>query len=242
MKEEQDNNLIKESNNKLENKKESQEERKKENKKKNNKKDKKNKISIGKKITRVIVKGAIFAYCKLVYRVKISGTENIPKNGSVIFCGNHRSFLDPPLMEVTCKRDDTRFLAKKELAENKFLAFLGKVFDAILVNRDEKDVGVIKESLKTLKQGNCIAIFPEGTRNGLEKGEKVKDGASYFALNSDAKVIPVGIKGGEKPFKKAYITYGKPIDFDEYKAKRKEKETMDKVTDEIMKNILELAK
>ena len=209
---------------------------------KSKKKEKKKKLSIGNKITRVIVKSAIFAYCKIVYRAKIVGTENIPKEGSVIFCGNHRSFLDPPLIEVTCKRDDTRFLAKKELAKNKFMAFLGKVFDAILVNRDEKDVTVVKESLRTLKQGNCIAIFPEGTRNGLEKGEKVKDGASYFALNSDAKVIPVGIKGGEKPFKKAYITYGKPIDFSEYKATRKEKDTMDKVTDEIMKNILELAK
>ncbi len=215
---------------------------KKEKTNKKEKKNKKNKLPLGKKIARVIVKGAIFAYCKVVYRAKIMGTENIPKDGSVIFCGNHRSFLDPPLIEVTCKRDDTRFLAKKELAKNKFMAFLGNVFDAILVNRDEKDVTVVKESLRTLKQGNCIAIFPEGTRNGLEKGEKVKDGASYFALNSDAKVIPVGIKGGEKPFKKAYITYGKPIDFSEYKATRKEKDTMDKVTDEIMNSILELAK
>ena len=195
-----------------------------------------------KKVIRVIVKGAIFIYCKIVYRAKIIGTKNIPKEGAVLFCGNHRSFLDPPLIEVTCKRDDTRFLAKKELAKNKFLAFLGKVFDAILVNRDERDVTVVKESLKTLKQGKCIAIFPEGTRNGLEKGEKVKDGASYFALNSDAKVIPVGIRGGEKPFKKVTITYGEPMDFSKYKATRKEKETMDKVTDEIMNKILEIAK
>lgn len=195
----------------------------------------------GKKIARAIVKGAILIYCKIVYRVKIIGTENIPKQGSVVFCGNHRSFLDPPLIEVTCKRDDTRFLAKKELTENKFLAFLGYIFEAILVNRDSKDVIALKESLKTLKSGGCIALFPEGTRNGIEKGEKAKGGASFFALNSDAKVIPVGIKGGNKPFQKVIITYGKPLDFTQYKKTRKEKETIDKVTDEIMNNIIKLA-
>lgn len=195
-----------------------------------------------KKIAKVIVKAAILIYCKIVYRVKIEGTENIPKEGAIIYCGNHRSFLDPPLLEVTCKRDDTRFIAKKELTKNKFLAFLSFIFDAILVNRDSKDVGALKESLKYLKAGSCIALFPEGTRNGLEKGEKAKDGAAYFALNSDAIVIPVGIKGGLKPFQKASITYGKPIDFSEYKTNRKDKEVMDKVTDEIMKNIVELIK
>ena len=75
----------------------------------------------------------------------------------------------------------------------------------------------------------------------MEKGEKAKGGASFFALNSDAKVIPVGIKGGNKPFQKVIITYGKPLNFDEYKNTRKEKETIDKVTDEIMDNIVKLA-
>lgn len=194
------------------------------------------------RFSRAIVRGAIFAFCKIVYRVKIVGTENIPKDEAIIFCGNHRSFLDPPLIEVTCKRDDTRFLAKKELAKNKFLARLGNIFNVILVNRDSKDTVALKESLKTLKNGGCIALFPEGTRNGLEKGEKVKDGASYFALNTNAKVIPVGIKGGKKIFQKVIITYGKPMDFSKYKESKKEKETMDKVTEEIMNEILELAK
>ena len=186
------------------------------------------------------MKFCIYIYCKLIYRVRVVGTENIPKNGALIFCGNHRSYLDPPLLEVTCKRDDTRFIAKKELAKNKLFALLGIVFDSILVNRNSKDVAALKESLKTLKDGKCIALFPEGTRNGIEKGEKAKDGASYFALNTDAKVIPVGIKGGSKIFQKATITYGKPLDFSQYKETKKEKETLDKVTEEIMNKILEL--
>ena len=83
------------------------------------------------KIKRYLIRFLIFVYLKLVYRIQVIGIENIPKNGPVIFCGNHRNFLDAPLMEVTCKRDDTRFLAKEELTKNWYLAHLGKVFDVI---------------------------------------------------------------------------------------------------------------
>ena len=193
------------------------------------------------KIARVICNFFIFIYCKIVYRAKIVGTENIPKTGAVMFCANHKSFLDPPLLEVTCKRKDTRFVAKEELTKNKFLAFLGRVYDVILVKRNDKDFGPMKESLKTLKEGKCLAIFPEGTRNGLAKGEKVKDGAAFFAVRTGVKVLPVGISGGERPFKKVYIKYGKPLDFSEYK-NSKDKETLDKITDEIMSSILSLTK
>ena len=195
---------------------------------------------IFKKIARGIVIGAIYGYCKIVYRMKVIGKENIPKKGQIIICGNHRTFLDAPLIEVTCGRY-TRFLAKEELTKNKFLAFLGFIFDAILVRRDSKDVKAVKESLKTLKNGDCLALFPEGTRNGLEKGEEVKDGAAFFAVRSGAKIIPCGIKGGKKGEWKITITYGKPLDYSEYKGS-KDKEVLETVTKDIMNNILELAK
>ena len=193
-----------------------------------------------KKIGRVIVRTAIFVYCKIVYRVQIIGTENIPKEGPLIYCGNHRTYLDPPLIVVTAKHH-VRFMAKEELKKNPFFAFLGVVFEGIYVKRDSKDVTAMKTTLKALKNGECIALFPEGTRNGLEKGEKVKDGAALFALRTGAKVIPVGISGEEKPFHKVTIKYGKPLDFSKYK-NSKDKEITQKVTDEIMKNIIELTK
>lgn len=191
-------------------------------------------------IGRGIVKISIYAYCKLVYRFKVIGKENIPKKGPVIICGNHRSFLDPPLIEVTTGRY-TRFLAKEELTKNKFLAFLGIVFDAILVKRDSKEVKALKESLQTLKNGDCLALFPEGTRNGLAKGEKLKDGAAFFAVRSGSVVVPCGIKGGEKGNKKVIVTYGKPLDYSKYKGS-KDKDVLEKVTEEIMNSIMELAK
>ena len=193
-----------------------------------------------KEVIKWIVRGAIYIWLKIYYRAEIIGLENVPKEGPLIFCGNHRSYLDPPLLVATAKRD-MKFLAKEELYKNKFLAFLGWAFEAIPVKRDEKDISAIKTSLKDLKEGKCIALFPEGTRNGLEKGEKVKDGVAFFALRSGAKIVPCGIKGGTKEHRKVTITYGKPLDYSKYKGS-KDKEILDKITNEVMENIINLAK
>ena len=69
-----------------------------------------------KRILGKFVEGVLFIYCKIVYRLKIVGTENIPKE-QVIFCANHRSFIDAPIVKITCKRD-TRFLGKEDLKKN----------------------------------------------------------------------------------------------------------------------------
>lgn len=190
-----------------------------------------------KKIVGKIVEFFLYIYCKVVYRLKIVGTENIPDE-QVIFCGNHRSFIDPPIIKVTCTRD-VRFLARESLAKNKFLAFLGWVFEVIYVKRDSKDIGALKGTLAALKKGESIALFPEGTRNGLEKGESVKDGAAFFAIKSGVKVVPVGISGEIKPFHKLTVTYGKPLDFSMYKDP-KNKEEIEIVTNKIMEEIKNL--
>lgn len=192
------------------------------------------------KICRYIIRGLLWLYCKFVYRFSVYGVENIPKSGAVVFCGYHKGLLDAPLIEITCKRDDNKFLAKQELASNFITALLGKIFHIIFVKRNDKDLGPIKEGLKTLKNNNTISLFPEGTRNGLKKGKKLKSGVAYFALNSDAVVIPVGIKGGEKPFKKITINYGKPLNLEEYKVNKKDKEILELATNKIMENIIML--
>lgn len=194
-----------------------------------------------KNILKKIVEGAIYLYCKIVHRAKIEGTQNIPKDEPLIFCGNHRTFLDPPLIKVTAKRE-AFFLAKEDLYKNPFLAFLGWIFEAIPVKRDSKDINAIKTSLKHLKKGECIALFPEGTRNGLAKGEKVKDGAAFFAIKSGAKVVPVGISGKTKVFSKVTIRYGKPLDYSNYKNIEDEKQVLEEVTEDIMEHIIELAR
>lgn len=191
-----------------------------------------------KKIIRIIVRSVIRVYFVVVYRVRVLGRENLPKDKKepLIFCGNHRTYNDPPLIVVTAKRH-VRFLAKEELKKNKLFAFLGVIFDGIYVKRDSKDLTAIKTTLKALKNGESIALFPEGTRHGIEKGQKAKDGAAFFAERTGARIIPVGISGGEKPFKQMTIRYGKPLDFS-----NRNKDELDEITEEIMNEIIKLTK
>lgn len=192
-------------------------------------------------ILRIVVKYSIILINTLLYRIKVIGRENIPKEGSFILCGNHRSYLDAPIIVTNSKRR-VRFMAKDELKKNPITRLAVYIFDAIYVKREAKDVRAMKEALKTLKNGEGIGIFPEGTRNGLEKGVQAKNGVSFFALNSDAKIIPVGIKGELKPFHKIILTYGKPIDISEYRKDKKNKDNIEKVTNLIMDKIVELTR
>ena len=61
-----------------------------------------------------------------------------------------------------------------------------------------------------------LMIFPEGTRNGMAKGIKMKKGAAMIALQTKTPIIPIGIKGTFKLFCKIKIRIGKPMDLSKY--------------------------
>ena len=178
-------------------------------------------------------------YCKVFYGLKVYGLENIPQDGSIIFCGNHNTLMDAIFIKTTCTKD-MRFLSKAELKKSKFLSYLGRIMNVIFVNRDSKDLTAIKESLSTLKSGNCIGIFPEGTRNGLEKNDgKIKNGASYLALKTKSQMVPIGIINNGI-FRRSYIVYGNPLDLTKYQDGRKigdqeEEEVSSMLKDEIIR-------
>lgn len=193
-----------------------------------------------KKIARGFVSGVIYSYCKIVYRMKIIGKENIPQEGALLFCGNHKTYLDPPLIVVTAGRKMS-FMAKEELSKNPLMRFLCLIYDGIWVKRDSKDIVSLKTALKVLKSGGCIGIFPEGTRNGMEKNDgKMKNGAAYMALKTGAQIVPIGIQGTAKPFSKNAIIYGKPIDCRKYIDEKVDKDAENKVTEDLKEQIIML--
>ncbi len=194
-----------------------------------------------KKALKGIIRFLMYVFLILLFRVKIEGKENLPKEGAYIICGNHRSNWDPVFLVVFSKRD-MYFMAKKELFKNGFVNFLAYVCDVFPVDRGSKDITAMKKSLKILESGECLGLFPEGTRNGLEKNGKAQNGAAYMCLRTQTKIVPVGISGEFKPFKKVKITYGKPLDFSKYYSKKPEKEVLDKVSKDIMNEIISLTK
>lgn len=186
---------------------------------------------------RKIVKALVRCFMVICFRVKIIGKENIPKEGACIICSNHTSYFDPPMLVAFNKRH-VNMIAKKDLLKNPFMGWLCKTFGAFLVERDGRDIEAVKQSLKILKNGEILGIFPEGTRNGMAKGEKVKNGAVLMAIKSGAPIIPAGIKGKYKLFRKVTMTYGEPIYYDKTKINQQDKEEIDKLTEELMDKIV----
>lgn len=187
-----------------------------------------------KKIVRKTVKIILSTVYKIAFRVKITG--KVPESGGYIICCNHINYLDAAAIVLFNKRK-VNFVAKEDLFTHGILMWLGHLFDTIPIKRDMQDIDAMKRCLKVLKNGELLGIFPEGTRKGMEKNMKAKNGAAFMSIKSKVKVIPVGIHGTFKPFSKVYVNYGEPIDITNFT-----KENLDEATDIIMNNIVMLTK
>lgn len=188
---------------------------------------------------RAVIVFLIRMFCYIVFRVGKIGKENVPKTGAYIMCANHTSNWDPPII-VACTNRKMHIMAKAELFKNKFICWFAEKCWVFPVKRGGKDIESMKHSLKVLKDGEMLMLFPEGTRNGMSKNGKAQNGAAFMALRTGVPVIPVGIIGDMKPFHKVTLSYGKPLDFSEYKSNKPEKEVLEKVSQEIMDNIIML--
>lgn len=147
---------------------------------------------------------------KLWFGARISGTENIPTEGAFVFCGNHISAHDPVFVASYSKRK-LKFMAKKELFVPVFRGFLKKM-GGISVDRGNNDIGAVKASLRVLKNGEPLLIFPQGTRSKDVKEEDFKGGAAFLAIKAGVPIIPFAICGQFKFRKKIELKIGKPIE------------------------------
>lgn len=173
-----------------------------------------------------------------IYRFKFIGKENIIK-GAAIVCGNHTANIDSVLV-ILALGDKKQYaaMAKKELFNVPVLRLLLKAFGAYPVDRGGNDLSAIKYSLKALKEGEKLVIFPEGTRvkGGMES--VAKSGSSMLALKAKAPIIPVYITPGQKAFRGCTLTFGKP--YYPLVEGKPTSEDYHRVTEEIMKRIREI--
>lgn len=188
---------------------------------------------------RVIIKFIFKIFAIILYRPKIVGKENLPKDGGALLCPNHVSTLDAAVIVAMFKRK-VNVLAKEELFKNGFLCWIADLFGIYPVKRGKADMQAIKISLTLLKRNELLLMFPEGTRNGMAKGIKPKNGAVLIAATAGKPIIPIGIQGSFKPFTKIIVNIGKPIDYSKLKEEVKDKEQASELTKDLMKEIVHL--
>ena len=161
------------------------------------------------------------------------------KNEGVIVCANHISYMDATGILMQNRRK-VIFVAKSELFTIPVLHHWAHLFDIIPVRREENDLKSIKLCFKALKNKEALGIFPEGTIDGLKKHTGLKNGAAFMAYKAKVKVVPVGIKGNFKPFRRVVFNYGEPIDVTKFKTD--DPDWINNATKYIMEQIIELSK
>jgi 1-acyl-sn-glycerol-3-phosphate acyltransferase len=181
-------------------------------------------------------KFVVYRILKPIYRIQVIGQEHFPKEGGVLLCANHIDNLDPPIVGITAPRP-VHFMAKAELFSVPVLASIIRNLNAFPVKRGMSDREALRKGLQILKEGNVLGLFPEGTRSKTGELGKGLAGAGFFALRSDAYIVPCAIIGPYKPFKRLKVVYGKPLDFSEL---RKNKATAEQATELIMEEIRKL--
>lgn len=192
-----------------------------------------------KNFLRIIIKQIFSFLITIVYRPKILGMENVPKDTAALICPNHIHALDSAIIVAKFKRK-VNVLAKEELFKNKFICWLADIFGIYPVKRDKASTDSIKISLKILKNKEILMIFPEGTRNGLAKGVKPKDGAVKLAIKANVPIIPIGMQGTFKLFKRVKVNIGEPVYYTEYKKEANNKELLTELTDDLIRKICKL--
>jgi 1-acyl-sn-glycerol-3-phosphate acyltransferase len=145
---------------------------------------------VGYDVIRVIARAVAVS----VYGLRVLGRQNWRAAGGGLVCANHQSMFDPPLVGLTCPRR-MNYLARDTLFRVPLLAPIIKFLDAIPIDREGGGLAGLKETLRRLKAGELVLIFPEGTRTHDGEVAPLKPGFISVARRSRVPLIPVGLDG-----------------------------------------------
>jgi 1-acyl-sn-glycerol-3-phosphate acyltransferase len=129
-----------------------------------------------------------------IFHIRVFGREHVPKHGGVLVVSNHQSHLDPILVGLACDRR-LNYVARDTLFGFAPFRWLINSFDAIPIDREGIGLGGLKESLRRLKDGEMLLIFPEGTRTRDGEVGQLKPGFLALARRAKVPLLPVGLDG-----------------------------------------------
>ncbi|MBC8206832.1 MAG: (d)CMP kinase [Kiritimatiellaeota bacterium] len=193
----------------------------------------------------------VFGIClKVLNKYTVYGIQNVPKTGGVIIASNHASYLDPPAVGASSRRMRmTHFMARDTLFRKKLMgAFLHKV-GVIPLDREKGDLKAMKTAIHLLKDGACVALFPEGTRSEDGEFQKPKPGIGFLVAKGEAPVVPVYVHGSYEAWSKhsgglkrnpVTVIYGKLITREEIRSLGSGREAYLLIGELIMERIAEL--
>ena len=195
-------------------------------------------------------------WLKLAFLPKVSGTENVPREGGVLLAGNHLSYLDWLFVPNSLPRM-VRYVAKAEYFEGtdlrgKWNRFFFTNTGNVPIDRSGADAaeGAMMTAKRILNEGHIFGIYPEGTRSHDGRLYKGKTGVARIALETGVPVVPVAVLGTDRlaPPGKTFgrwtrptVIFGEPIDLSAYAGRADDRDVQRAVTNLIMERIQKLS-
>ena len=181
---------------------------------------------------------------KTVFSYRAFGQENIIEEGPAIMAANHQSYLDPPLVGITC-RNELYFLARKTLFEKKLLGSLISRVNALPVDLSRGDLTAVRTIINLLKEGHRTVIFPEGTRSLDGNIQQARPGIGMIIAKTLVPVVPMRIfgsfeawpKGGKIRPHRITVVVGKPIRFVKEDFGGNNRESYQKISEQVLATI-----
>jgi glycerol-3-phosphate dehydrogenase (NAD(P)+) len=155
----------------------------------------------------------------IYFRMQRIGREHLPRRGPLLLAANHRSFLDPFVIGTLVRRP-VYYMAKRELFNRRWQAWLLSSLGAFPVDRGASDTEAIDTARLILERGDCVVVFPEGTRVRPGPLGAPRRGIGRLALETGAPVAPIAVIGTEdvragwriRP-RKVRLRVGRPLRF-----------------------------
>ena len=131
--------------------------------------------------------------------IKVENAEKLPHEGQYLLVSNHRTIIDPPIIEIALENTNIfgLWVSKKELYNSFFFGLFVRNAGSVLLDREKSQMsGFFADIKKGVKEGSSIFIFPEGTRNKTDAVlTPFKEGSRIIALKNRLPMLPVYIKG-----------------------------------------------
>jgi 1-acyl-sn-glycerol-3-phosphate acyltransferase len=146
------------------------------------------------KLIIAILRPFIWLLCRVMFRIRFEGLDNVPPRGACVIVPNHITFADPIWVTIPLRRR-VYYMAWDRPFQIPVLGFLMRVFGAFPVRLDAVDASAQREAIDLLGQGKALVIFPEGGRTRSGDLMQFKPGAFRLALTLGVPIVPVAISG-----------------------------------------------
>ncbi len=183
-------------------------------------------------------KAILWLFCHLAARVRVEGTENIPRKGPFLLLSNHQSILDPIFVQAHCPRTVHSMTKSTQFAKPLFRWVLPRVH-GFPTRRYRVDPQAVRVALRLLKEGKGVGIYPEGERSWDSVLQPFRPGSVRLALKAGVPVILAGISGSydvwprwSRRIRRAPVTirFGKPILFGAHDRREERERTLPEAT------------